>query len=60
MVAAVTTKGKGNKENGEKESRPAADRTRPCPLFLFHLDPFLSRPRGGFAGLEAGLFEGLV
>lgn len=58
MVATVTTNGK-DKEKWEKGSGPAADRTRPCP-FLFHLEPFLSRPRGGFAGLEAGLFEGLL
>ena len=58
--ATVAMKGKHNKESGEKVGGPDADLTRPWPLFLFHLDPFLSRTRGGFAGLAAGLRGGLL
>lgn len=60
MGATVTIRGKDNKGTREKESWLLADLTRPWPLFLFHLDPFLSRTRGGFAGLAGGLRAGLL
>ncbi|TNN73086.1 hypothetical protein EYF80_016756 [Liparis tanakae] len=59
MGATVTTKGNNNKGNREKESWLVADLSRPWPLFLFHLEPFLSRTRGGFAGSAAGLHDQL-
>lgn len=58
MGARVTTTGRANKGNKEKVRWLLADRDR--PLFLFHLEPFLSRTRGGLAGLEAGLRGGLL
>lgn len=60
MGATVTIKGMDNKGSREKVSWLVADRTRPWPLFLFHLDPFLSLTLGGFAGLAAGLRGGLL
>ena len=60
MGDTVTMKGINDKGIREKVCKLAADRALPWPLFLFHLDPFLSRPRGGFAGLEAGLRGALL
>lgn len=54
----MAMKDKENKGNKEKVSWLVADLAR--PLFLFHLDPFRSRTRGGFAGLEAGFRGGLL
>lgn len=58
--ATVATKGKHNKESREKVGGLEADLTLPWPLFLFHLDPFRSRTRGGLAGLDTGLCGGLL
>lgn len=60
MGATVTIKGMDISGSMAKVSWLVAERTRPWPLFLFHLDPFLSLTRGGFAGLVAGLRGGLL
>lgn len=60
MGAVVPMRDRDNKGSREKEGRLPAERTRPCPLFLFHLELFLSLTRGGFAGLAAGLRGGLL
>ena len=58
MGATVTRK--EDKDSSEDVSPLVAERTRPWPLFLFHLEPPFSRTRGGFAGLDSGLRGGLL
>lgn len=60
MGAVVPIRDRDNKGSRETVGRLPAERTRPCPLFLFHLELFLSLTRGGFAGLAAGLRGGLL
>lgn len=55
----MAKKGRYNKGSMEKVGRQDADLGRPWP-FLFHLDPFFSRLRDGFMGLETVLCGGLL
>ena len=47
----------GSRDNAR---RLLDDLARPWPLFLFHLELFLSLTRGGLPGLAAGVLGGLL